>query len=147
MCCGNRIIPRTTTMAAKSSIRPTIRGFHTTSRGAVLLPKSHPSRATDRPSSHGRNEVKNALAAPAPSAVAKPSGRQQLREASELRIAPAEAEIPLPSFTDSPLSARRALPAGSFLPVAHPTRSSPDTTGRPRQSFEHFPIPLRRRDR
>jgi hypothetical protein len=42
--------------------------------------------------------VKNALAAPAPSAAAKPSGRQQLIVATELRIAASDAEMPVLCF-------------------------------------------------
>src|SRR5262249_36629563 len=56
-------------------------------------------RAIETPKSQGRNVVKKALAAPAPKAAAKPSGRQQLIVATELRIAPSDAEMPVPCFT------------------------------------------------
>jgi len=52
----------------------------------------------DNPKSHGRSVVTNALAAPVPSAAAKPSGRQQLIVATELRIAASDAEMPVPCF-------------------------------------------------
>jgi hypothetical protein len=43
--------------------------------------------------------VKNALAAPTPTAAAKPNGRQQVIVAIELRIAAIDAEMPAPCFT------------------------------------------------
>jgi len=105
----------------------------------------NPISTTENPSSYGRSAVKSALAAPAPSAAAKPSGRQQLREASELRIAPTDAEMPVPCFTDCPPCAHHAPLAGSFPLAAHPALSNRDTTCRTRNI--RFPIPPRHRVR
>ena len=131
--CGNRIIPNTTTRAVHNSTFPIMcpRTEHCLARCCCQNPR--PSSATDRPKSYGRSVVKNALAAPAPSAAAKPSGRQQLIVATELRIAASEAEMPVPRFNmrflRGPLG-QRDVPAqraeGRFRP-------SPGTSGSSRQ--------------
>ena len=100
--CGNRIIPKTTTTAAQSNTLPSHRPriAHCLARCCCQNPK--PIRATESPKNQGRSVVKEALAAPAPSAAANPSGRQQLTIARELRIAPTDAETPVPCFTAFP---------------------------------------------
>ena len=105
--CGNRIIPNTTTRAVHRSTFPIMRPRieHCLARCCCQKPKA--SSATDSPKSHGRNVMKKALAAPAPSAAAKPSGRQQLIVATALKVAASDAEMPVPCFkTSSPRGPR-----------------------------------------
>jgi hypothetical protein len=52
----------------------------------------------ESPRSKGRNLCRNALAPAAPNAPANPKGRQQPIVASELTIAPRDAEMPEPCF-------------------------------------------------
>jgi len=133
--CGNRIIPSTKTRAVHSSTFPIMRPRieHCLARCCCQNPK--PSNTTDNPKSHGRSVVKNALAAPAPSAAAKPSGRQQLIVAMELRIAASDAEMPVPCFkARSPREPRRRRDAPSQWEEDQ-FRLSPDTSGSSRQTL------------
>src|SRR5215469_10771744 len=94
---------RTTATAAHNRTLPSIlpRTTHCFARRCCQNPSA--IRAIETPKSHGRSVVKKALAAPAPKAAAKPSGRQQLIVATALRIAPSDAEMPVPCFTAIPL--------------------------------------------
>ena len=96
---------KTTATAAHSRTLPSIfpRTAHCFARCCCQNPSA--IKAIESPKSQGRNVVKKALAAPAPKAAAKPSGRQQLMVATELRIAPRDAEMPVPCFTVIPLAA------------------------------------------
>src|SRR5579885_759420 len=97
--CGNRIMAATTTTAAHSKAVPSHlpRRAHSLARCRCQKPSA--SKAMENPNNQGRKVVKNALAAPAPKAAAKPIGRQQLKVASEAKIAPTEAEMPVPCLT------------------------------------------------
>jgi len=86
-------------------------------------------RAIETPKSQGRNVVKKALAAPAPKAAAKPSGRQQLIVATELRIAPRDAEMPVPCFTAIPLAVPLTLLDEPFPPVGDRSALTLGTNG------------------
>src|SRR5215467_9557512 len=86
-------------------------------------------RAIETPKSQGRNVVKRALAAPAPKAAAKPSGRQQLIVATELRIAPTDAEMPVPCFTPIPLDGPLTLLDEPFPLVGDRSALIPGTNG------------------
>src|SRR5215475_11645053 len=90
---------RTTATAAHNRTLPNIlpRVAHCLARCCYQNPNA--IRATETPKSQGRNIVKKALAVPAPKAATKPSSRQQLIVATELRIAPSDAEMPVPCFT------------------------------------------------
>jgi hypothetical protein len=112
--CGKRIIPDTTTTAAQSRTLPSSlpRTAHCLARCCCQNPK--PSKTTDSPKSQGRSVVTKALAAPAPSAAANPTGRQQLIVAAELKIAANEAETPVPCFTVVPL-------VGLGVPLGEPS--------------------------
>src|SRR6266852_7366361 len=129
ICWGNRIIPKTTTNAAQSStlLINLPRTAHCLARCCCQNPR--PSSTTERPKSHGRSVVKNALAAPAPRAAANPSGRQQLMVATELRIAITEADTPVPCFILVPLAGLRSPLDESGLQAEDRLRSIPDTTG------------------
>src|SRR5204863_192178 len=105
---------------------------HCLARCCCQNPK--PSSATDRPNSHGRSVVKNALAAPAPSTATKPSGRQQLIVAMELRIAATDAEMPVPCLkTCSPREPRRRRDEPSQWEAGR-FRLTLDTSGSSRQT-------------
>src|SRR5579862_1791026 len=67
---------------------------HCLARCCCQNPKT--SSESERPINQGRRVMKKALAASTPRAPANPSGRQQLIVAKELRIAPKDAEIPVP---------------------------------------------------
>src|SRR5580692_6267213 len=137
ICWGKRIIATTTTNSAQRSTLPINLPLtaHCLARCCCQNPK--PSNTTERPKSQGRNVVKKALAAPAPTAAANPSGRQQLIVATELKIATNEAEMPVPVFTICPLAALPAL-LGELLPrVEDRLVSTPDTTGNSAQSSAH----------
>jgi len=133
--CGNRIIPRTTTTAAQNTKLPILRPRieHCLARCCCQNPR--PSSPIDSPKSHGRSVVKNALAVPAPNAAAKPSGRQQLIVAMELKIAASDAEMPVPCFK------MRSLRGPSRPPDAPSQREgdrfppSLDTTGSSTQTI------------
>src|SRR6266853_3769488 len=67
--------------------------------------------------SQGRNLWTNALAPAAPSAPANPRGMQQAIVASELTIAPRDAEMPEPcSLPSLPCGARTSLFSESIFP-------------------------------
>lgn len=127
ICCGNRIIPKTITTAAQSNTLPSHRPriAHCLARCCCQNPK--PISAIESPKSHGRKVAKKALAAPAPSAAANPSGRQQLTIARELRIAPTDAETPVPCFTALSLFQPRSLRAEPFPQAEGRSVSTRDT--------------------
>jgi len=133
--CGSRIIANITTRAVQSSTFAIIRPLteHCLARCRCQKPKA--SSATDSPKSHGRNVMKKALAAPAPSAAAKPSGRQQLIVATELRMATSDAEMPAPCFKTRSLRGPRRWRDAPFQREAGRFRLSPDTSGSARQTL------------
>src|SRR5215471_3845491 len=112
--CGNRIMLKTTATAAHNKTLPSRlpRTAHCLARCCCQNPSA--IKAIETPKSQGRSVVKKALAAPAPKAAAKPRGRQQLIVARELRIAPSDAEMPVPGFT-------AMLLAGPLTPLDEPS--------------------------
>jgi hypothetical protein len=132
--CGNRIIPNTTMRAFHRRTFPITwpRIEHCFARCCCQNPR--PSSPTAHPKSHGRNIVKNALAAPAPSAAAEPIGRQQLIVATELRIAASDAEMPVPCFNTSSLRGPRRRRDAPSQREGDRFRPSPDTSGSSKQT-------------
>ena len=114
ICCGNKIIPKTTITASQRSALPTNlpRTAHCLARCCCQNP--NPIDTTESPRSQGRSVVENALAAPAPKAAANPSGRQHPIVAMELRIATNETEMPVPCFKVSVRPWQRISLAESF---------------------------------
>jgi hypothetical protein len=131
--CGNRIIPRTTTRAVHSSTFPIMRPRIEHCLARCCCQNPNPSSATESPKSHGRSVVKNALAAPVPSAAAKPSGRQHPIVAMELRTAANDAEMPVPCFKTRSLRGPRRPRDAPFQREEDRFRSSLDTGGSSRQ--------------
>jgi hypothetical protein len=147
ICCGKRIIAKTTAIAVHSKIVLTSlpRMAHCFARCCCHNPT--PISATESPNSQGRNVVKKALAAPAPNAAAKPNGRQQLTVAMEVRIAAKDAEKPVACFTSD-------LPFGLRARHGEPTRleevqfaSTSDTGGNSVKKFRSAMILPQRRVR
>ena len=103
-------------------------------RGAVAR---IPSQAVLRtaPRAMGRSVMKNPLAAPVPSAAAKPSGRQQLIVAMELRIAANDAEMPVPCFNTRSLREPRRRRGAPSQREGVRFRMSLDTSGSSRQTL------------
>src|SRR5215471_21811212 len=60
--------------------------------------KPKPISTTEKPNNHGRIVVEKTPAVPVPSAAANPNGRQQPNVATELRIAPTDADTPTSGF-------------------------------------------------
>lgn len=89
----------TTATAAHNRTLPSIlpRTAHRFARRCCQNPSA--ISATETPKSQGRSVVKKALAAPVPTAAAKPRGKQQLIVATELTIAANDAEMPVPCLT------------------------------------------------
>jgi hypothetical protein len=73
--------------------------------------------------------MENALATRAPSAAAKPSGRQQLIIATELRIAASSAEMPVPCFKRRFLRGPRRRRDAASQQEEDRFRPSPDKSG------------------
>ena len=145
--CGNRIIPRTTTTAAQNTKLPILRPRieHCLARCCCQNPR--PSSPIDSPKSHGRSVVKNALVAPAPSAAAKPNGRQQLIVAMELRIAPTEAEMPVASFNARSLREPAPRPGEPSPPEGDRFRKNRSTDDSSRQTLPRGKTPPQHPDR
>jgi len=98
----------------------------------------------ESPRSQGRRVVQKALAPAAPSAAAKPRGRQQAMVATELKIAASEAEMPVPGFNGclpDELPARRGE---SSPPEEGPRAAIPDTNGNSARRFAPSANPQRR---
>lgn len=89
----------TTATAAHNRTLPSIlpRTAHRFARRCCQNPSA--ISATETPKSQGRSVVKKALAAPVPTAAAKPRGKQQLIVATELTIAANDAEMPVACLT------------------------------------------------
>jgi hypothetical protein len=126
---GNKTIAPTEATAAHNRIVPSNRprAVHCLARCCCQNPT--PIKTTERPKSQGRNVVEKALAAPAPSAPANPSGRQQLSVATELTIAATDADTPAPCLTSYPLSHPPSPPGGPSPRAEVQSASLQDTTG------------------
>src|SRR5262249_6125479 len=125
---------KTTATAAHNRTLPTTlpRTAHFLARCCCQNPNA--IRTTDTPKSQGRKVVKKALAAPAPKAAAKPSGRQQLMVAMALRIAPSDAEMPWACFTAIPVAAPQEPLDEPFPLVAGPLAWNQDISGSSEQN-------------
>ena len=89
----------------------------------------NPRSTTDNPRSQGRKVARNALAVLAPRAAAKPNGRQQLNETSELAIAPKDVERLQPCFTILPLAGPWQSRVGSSRRTEGPFHLCRKTSG------------------
>jgi len=140
ICCGNRIIPTTTTSAIQSNTSPTIQPLiaHCCARRCCQNPK--PRSTMDNPRNQGRNFRRKALAPAAPMAAAKAIGKQQAMVAMELTIAPTEAEMPVPCFMNFLSPALHAQRAESFPQVERLPLCIPDTTDRTLQNCSSLSI-------
>lgn len=127
--CGNRIIPSTTTTETHNKTCPILRPRMEHCLARLCCQNPSTMSPTASPNSQGRRTVKKALAAPAPRAAAKPSGRQQLIVATELKIAATDAEIPVPCFTAVPPRAPLQSHDESIRLGAIQSGLTPDTSG------------------
>jgi hypothetical protein len=142
ICCGNRIIAATTTVAVQSSTSPKILPFTAHCRARRCCQKPTAKSMTDSARHQGRNLCTNALAPAAPIAAANATGKQQPIVARELRIAPADAEMPDPCLTYFLPRGPLVQHAASSLAVERPLVERRDTFDRQVQRKAASAAPL-----
>ena len=135
ICCGKRIMPKTVITAAhnRTVLISLPRTAHRFARCCCQNPT--PMSATESPKSQGRNVVKKALAAPAPKAATKPSGRQQPIVATEVKIAASDAEKPVACLTCDLTRGLPALHGGPIRLGEAQFAWPPDTDGNSARKF------------
>src|SRR5256714_12780326 len=139
ICCGNKIIPSTTATATQRRRLPVSwpRSEHCSARCCCQNPAA--SSSTARARNHGRSVAKNALAVPAPTAAANPSGKQHPIVATALSIAAKDVEMPVPCFIDD--SRREPRPKHDESSPLTEDRSvpNPDITDNSARTLECLP--------
>ena len=95
----------------------------------MLLPKSQSDQRNGEPQKPGAQRREESARRASPRAAAKPSGRQQLMVATELKTAPNDAEMPVACFMVGPLFWRQPPRDVPDPPWEDQSRVIPDKVG------------------